>query len=164
MPGLATGTLAPPLEGIGTDGRKYSLKGALARGPVLAAFFKVSCPTCQFAFPFIERLYRQFSGKGVTVWGVAQDNASHSRDFAKKHGITFPILVDDPPYPTSREYMLKVTPTLFLICAEGKLSLVSEGFARRDFIEIQKRLASRLNVEPTALFRPDERIPEYKPG
>ncbi len=164
MASLAVGTPAPPIELTGVDGRKYSLKGALEHGPVIAAFFKASCPTCQFTFPFIERLHRQFGGKGATVWGVAQDNASRGGEFAAQYGITFPILIDDEPYSTSRAYKLKFTPTLFLIRPEGEISLLSEGFAKRDILQIQHELARRIDVEAAPLFRPGERIPEYKPG
>ena len=60
-PGMATlkaGTSAPDFTLPTIDGKKFSLRDALARGPVLAAFFKVSCPTCQYAFPFLERIYK----------------------------------------------------------------------------------------------------------
>jgi hypothetical protein len=29
---------------------------------VVLAFFKISCPTCQYAFPFLERLHRAYGG------------------------------------------------------------------------------------------------------
>jgi peroxiredoxin len=161
---MAKGTVAPPLELEGTDGRKYSLKESLEAGPLLAAFFKVTCPTCQFAFPFVDRLYRQFKDKGATVWGVSQDNARHSREFARKYDITFPILVDDYPYRVSKAYQLKYTPTLFLIRADGEVELASEGFAKRDFVEIHRWLSRQLGLNLPALFHSTEPIPEYKPG
>ncbi len=164
MPEAAVGASAPTIELKGTDGASYALEQALARGPVLAAFFKVSCPTCQFTFPFLERLHAQWGNNGVTVWGISQDNVRDTCAFASKFGITFPLLVDDPPYRVCRQYNVKFTPTLFLIGADGQIELVSEGFAKRDLLEIGRRLANRLGVEPAPLLRPGERVPEFKPG
>jgi len=55
MSALSPGKTAPPIALATLDGEKVSLGEALKKGPVLAAFFKVSCPVCQFTFPFLER-------------------------------------------------------------------------------------------------------------
>jgi len=95
VPVLSAGKTAPLFELAGVDGRKFSLKESLARGPVLVAFFKVSCPTCQYTFPFLERLYQQLRAHAAQVWGVVQDEPRDAQRFAKEYGVTFPILVDD---------------------------------------------------------------------
>ena len=164
MPVLSAGKAAPVFELTGVDGRKYSLKESLARGPVLVAFFKVECPTCQYAFPFLERIYQQLRAHGAQVWGVVQNDARDARRFAKEYGVTFPILVDDSPYKLSREYSLEYVPTIFLIEPDGKIAISSEGFSKPDLLEIQKSLAQSFAASPASLFKPTERIPEYKPG
>jgi peroxiredoxin len=165
MPTTVTvGQVAPAFELVGADGRRYSLKEALAKGPLLAAFFKVSCPTCQFTFPFIERLYQQFRAQGAQVWGISQDASRDSQRFAKEFGVTFPILIDEEPYETSQEYGLAYVPTLFLIAPDGQVEISSDGFSKGDLLAIQKSFAGRFGATPAELFRPSERIPEYKPG
>jgi peroxiredoxin len=164
MATVTAGKHAPPFELTGLDGKLYRLDEALQRGPVLAAFFKASCPTCQYAFPFVERIYRQLRPQGVQVWAISQDDARASERFAKDYGVTFPILIDNYPSETSRAYGLKYVPTLFLINRDRQVDLVSDGFARADLVEIQKRLAKHFSVTPPALFLPNERVPEYKPG
>jgi peroxiredoxin len=164
---IEAGKSAPPFNLMATDGKKRSLHEALAKGPLLAAFFKISCPTCQYTFPFIERLYQQLRSAGarnIQVWGICQDNASHGLRFAKEYGVTFPILVDDEPYETSREYGLNYVPTLFLIALDGRVEITSDGFAKADLIAIQKWLAGHFSVKPPALFRPADGVPEFKPG
>ncbi|MFB3923861.1 MAG: peroxiredoxin family protein [Terriglobia bacterium] len=161
---IKKGEAAPAFELPGIEGNRYSLEEALARGPLLAAFFKVSCPTCQYTFPFIERLYQQFRPKGIQVWAVSQDDARASRQFAKEFGTTFPVLIDEYPYQASRKYGIKYVPTLFLIPRHGKVELVSDGFAKADLIEIQQWFAKSLSSQPPALFLPNERVPEFKPG
>jgi len=164
MPLLTTGTLAPPFKLAGMDGKSFSLQAALKQGPILTAFFKVACPTCQFTLPFIERLYRQFSEKGVQIWGIVQDNAREGQRFAMQYGITFPILIDDEPYETSREYGLKFVPTYFLIAPDGHVEIGGDGFCKADLLALQKALAKYYSATPPPLFEPQEHIPEYKPG
>lgn len=164
MPPLATGTLAPPFELTGMEGKPYSLQSGLANGPVLTAFFKVSCPTCQFTLPFVERLHQQFRNAGVQIWGISQDQARDSQRFAQQYGITFPILIDDEPYETSREYGLKYVPTLFLIAPDGHIEISGDGFCKADFLSIQKSLAKHFSLAAPPLFQPSDRVPEYKPG
>lgn len=161
---LSAGKVAPPFEMTGTDSKKYSLKEALERGPVLAAFFKVECPTCQYTFPFVERLYQRFRAQDVQIWGISQDDARDSQRFAKEYRVTFPILIDKHPYKTSREYGLEYVPTLFLIAPDGHVELTSEGFCKVDLLALQKSLAKHLSTAPGELFQPSDKVPEYKPG
>lgn len=164
---VLAGEKAPPFELTGTDGKQYSLQGALAQGPLLAVFFKVSCPTCQFTFPFVERLYRQFLAAGATgiqVWGISQDNPQNTQRFAREWDVTFPLLIDDEPYEASQQYGLTHVPTLFLINPEGKVEISNDGFCKADLLGIRKSLASKLSVKPDELFRAGEKIPDFKPG
>ena len=57
MAALDRGTTAPDFSLPTIDGKQFSLREALTHGPVVAAFFKISCPTCQYAFPFLQRIY-----------------------------------------------------------------------------------------------------------
>ena len=87
-----------------------SLADALAKGPVLAAFFKVSCPTCQFTFPFLERMYEMFGGENFTFWAISQNDAEDTREFLEKYGVRFPALLDEKGYPASNQYGLTNVP------------------------------------------------------
>ncbi len=164
MPTVHAGTIAPSFELVGMDGKRYVSQEALAKGPLVAAFFKVSSPTCQYTFPFLERLYRQLRDGGVQIWGISQDDTKSSAEFAKEFGVTFPIVIDDDHYATSLDYGLKYVPTLFLIGRDGRIELSSDGFSKADLLEFQKSLAKHFSTTPGELFRKDEKIPEYKPG
>src|SRR5712671_3303657 len=95
MAALPAGSTAPEFSLPALDGAKFSLQDALKKGPVLAAFFKVSCPVCQFTFPFLERLYERYGSDDVTFLGISQDDAKATAGFAKQYGITFPIALDE---------------------------------------------------------------------
>jgi len=164
MSTIGRGQTAPRFELLGMDGKTHSLQEALTRGPILLAFFKISCPTCQYTFPFIERLYQQFRQNGIQIWAVSQDNAPANQAFVQEFGITFLILIDDYPYEASRTYGIKFVPTIFLIKSDGKVALMSDGFAKNDLLAIQKWFAKHFSVDPAPLFLPRERVPEFKPG
>jgi peroxiredoxin len=161
---LKVGKAAPHFELTATDSKSYSLQEGLKRGPVLAAFFKVACPVCQYTFPFLERVYQQLRSSGVQIWGISQDVVKDSQGFAREYCVTFPILIDDYPYRISQEYRLEEVPSIFLIAPDGSIAIASEGFVKRDLLEIQKSLAQTLSVSVGALFSPKENVPEHKPG
>ncbi|HEV2177926.1 MAG TPA: TlpA disulfide reductase family protein [Terriglobia bacterium] len=164
MPTSTALKMAPALDLPGAEGSRYALREALGRGPVLLGFFKVSCPTCQYAFPFIERIHQQLGRSGAQVWGVSQDSAADTRRFATEFGVSFPLLIDEKPYDASRRYGVHFTPTLFLVTPDGQVALASDGFVKSDLLEIQKWLGKHYSVAPPALFLPQERVPEFKPG
>jgi cytochrome c biogenesis protein CcmG/thiol:disulfide interchange protein DsbE len=148
------------------DGGNFSLQAALKQGPVLAAFFKVSCPVCQYAFPFIERIHRAQGGEGkLTVVGISQDNQRDTSSFLKEFGVTFPTLLDDPNgYAVSNAYGLTNVPTVFLIAPEGEIELSSVGWVKQDMEEINRKLASARMAPPPAIFQPGEDVHDFRPG
>src|SRR5713226_5935217 len=118
MTHIVPGNVAPGFSLKSIDGKEFSLSAALQRGPVVLAFFKVSCPVCKFTFPFLERVFKAHGGSDVTFLGISQDNSSASRDFANEFGVTFPILPDTAGYPVSNAYGLTTVPTFFLVAPD----------------------------------------------
>jgi len=165
MTHIVTGNTAPGFSLQSLDNKAYSLNALMESGPVVATFFKVSCPVCQFTFPFLERLYKRYGGDGATFLGISQDDAKTTTKFAKEYGITFPILLDDENgYVVSNAYGLTNVPTIFLIDTEEIVKVSSMGFDKKDLETIAAHLAERRKVSLTPLFRPDEVVPVNKPG
>src|SRR5271155_4714592 len=111
MAALTPGTPAPTISLKDSAGKSTTLAEQLKKGPVLAAFFKVSCPTCQFTLPFIERIYETYGDAKFSVWGVSQNDAADTRDFLKEYGVKFPTLIDDDGFVASNEYGLTNVPS-----------------------------------------------------
>ena len=153
---LGRGMHAPRFELKDLSGEKRSLDKLLEKGPVLLALFKVSCPVCQLAFPFLERLSHN---DAMAVIGISQDEAGSTVGFNRRFGITFSTLVDESRegYPVSNAFGISSVPSVFLVETDGTISHAFAGFSKRDFEEIGKRI----NVRP---FRPDEYVPEFKSG
>ncbi len=165
MTHIVAGNIAPGFSLKALDNQEYSLASLIKRGPVVAAFFKISCPVCQFTFPFLERLYKRYGGDGVTFLGISQDDDRSTNKFAREYGVTFPILIDDENgYVVSNAYGMTTVPTIFLIDTDGTVKVSSMGFDKKDLETIAAHLAERRKISLAPLFRPDEVIPANKPG
>jgi peroxiredoxin len=166
MPALEAGVQAPEIELQYLDGSKFSLKEARKKGPVVAAFFKVSCPVCQLAFPYLERVFKAYEKSGkFTFVGVSQDNASDTKAFNRQFGVTFPVLLDPAgKYPVSNAYGLTNVPTVFLISPDGEIEFSSVSWSKADMGELSRRLAKVSDTAAVEVFHSGEKVPEYKPG
>jgi peroxiredoxin len=156
---LSEGAIAPDFVLEDLSGAKRA-RSAISNGrPVLLAFFKVSCPTCQYTFPFLERLYRGRSNRDIGMYAISQDDAESTREFNQEFGITLPTLLDteESGYPASNAYGLAHVPSLFLIEPDGRISLALTGFEKKGL----EQLGRRLGMEP---FEPGEYVPEFKSG
>jgi peroxiredoxin len=166
MTHIVAGNMAPGFSLKALDGKEHSLQELIQRSPVVAAFFKISCPVCQFTFPFLERIYKRYGGGDVTFLGISQDDARDTKDFAKEFGVTFPILLDqkEKNYAASNAYGLTNVPTIFLIETDGSVKISCMGFDKKELESIAAALAERKKIVPAPLFRPDESVPAHKPG
>jgi len=161
---LEAGTPAPLFTLNDLDGKPHSLADALKQGPVLLAFFKISCPVCQFTFPFIERMFERYAGGKTSVWAISQDDVADTRDFCKEFEIAFPALPDTEDYQVSNLYGITNVPTLFLVEPDGAIGLSFTGFSKKELDEAARRLATATEKSPSPLFAPSEIVPDYKPG
>lgn len=164
MTTISAGQKAPDFSLKSLDGKEHSLQALLQRGPVFISFFKVSCPVCQFTFPFLERLYKRLAGKDVAFFGISQDTVRLTKEFADEYGVTFPILIDADGYPASNAYGLTNVPTSYLIDTDGTVKIVCLGFTKKDLEAIAADLSQRQKIPPAALFRLDESVPANRPG
>jgi peroxiredoxin len=165
MAPLAPGTQAPDFTLPSLDDKQFSLRAALERGPVLVAFFKISCPTCQYAFPFLQRIYEAHGSQAVTIVGISQNTRKDTAAFIKEYGITFPVLLDDTrSYPVSNAYGLTNVPTIFWIAPDGDIEICSVGWVRKEMEELNQRAAQPSSGTAKTLFRPDEQIADFRAG
>lgn len=163
MPALSEGKPAPQFSLPDTAGKMFSLKDALGRGPAVLAFFKVTCPVCQFALPIVERLHQAYPG--ATVVGISQNLQQDTERFRSEYGITFPTLLDDPrKYAASNAYGLTNVPTILYVGRDGKIEVSSVGWDANDVQRINSLLADAQSQKPAQLYKPGEDIPDHKAG
>jgi peroxiredoxin len=165
MAALTVGTKAPDFEVRAMDGRRFVLRDELARGPVVLVFFKVSCPTCQYALPFLERLERAYGHTGVRIIGVSQNDPKQTAAFTKEFGISFPVLLDEMDrYPVSNAYGLTNVPTLFWIAQDGQIEVSSVAWVKADFEEVGRKMAAARNLPPASVFEAGEDVRDFRAG
>ncbi len=165
MATLKAGTSAPDFTLPTIEGKKFSLRDALARGPVLAAFFKVSCPTCQYAFPFLERIYKANGNKNVTIVGISQNEKKDTVPFMKEYGMTFPVLLDDTKtFPVSNAYGLTNVPSIFWIAEDGEIEISSVGWDRQEIEIMSRKAAESAGDRSKSIFQPGENVADFRAG
>lgn len=160
---LETGALAPHFTLLGTDGREYALPRDTAGRPTLLVFFKNGCATCDLAFPYINRLPQAYPDSWH-LWAIAQEPPGTAADYARRHGIVYPVLIDAPEYAVSRLYDPPATPTLFLTDPRGHIVYETHGFAKADLNQLSTLLAQSLGLEPVIIAPKNDGRPDFKPG
>jgi peroxiredoxin len=165
LPAVSLGNNSLANDSLANDGGKFSLQIALKQGPVLAAFFKVSCPTCQYTFPFLERIHQAYGDKKITIMGISQNNQRNTAAFLKEYGITFRALLDDPnSYTVSNAYGLTNVPSLFLIGQNGQIEITSVGWVKPEVEEIHRKLAAAQQTAAPPIFKPGEEVRDFRAG
>jgi len=155
MSQLSVGSKAPDFELNDVDGRSYRLSEALAHGPVALVFYKASCPTCQFTFPYIQKIFDRVGlREGFTLWAVSEDDADETKDFIQQHGLTFHVLIDEYPYPVSAAFGMEFVPGIFLIQPDGKITVSDFGFTK----------AGLNQIAGVDIFTPNDGLPATRPG
>ncbi len=164
MTALAAGQSAPNFSLADARGQTHTLAEASRIGPNLLVFFKITCPTCRLAFPYLEKLNQAY-GDCVPFIGVAQDSAAEATTFSRENGgASFLLLADPPDYAVSSRYGLTNVPTVFAIEKGGKIAFTSIGFSKKDLRELAQILADWSDRLVVDLFPKGDPAPDMKPG
>ncbi len=164
---IDTGNTAPKLDEpfLDAEGNPHTIEAALKRGPVLLGIYKSSCQASKTIFPILERIYLRHNDRGLTVYGVSQDSPNITRSFARRYGITFPLLVEGDGYPISRRFDIFATPTLYFIRPDGVVVSSIMGFFREQVNEFANLIATELGAPAEPIIAEDETdVPLFVPG
>jgi peroxiredoxin len=174
MSALIPSTSAPDFKLPLVGGGEFSLRQALAKGPVVLVFFKISCPVCQYSLPYFGRL----ASKGVSVVGVSQDDEQDTARFLRTYDVGFPAARDNEHrYAVSAAYGLTNVPTAFEVGGDGKIVASIVGWSKAEVEAIYARhldhgtkgRPTRRQSAPSGdpgmpLFKPGEEVAEFRPG
>lgn len=85
---------APEVRMATLQGGEFNL-GEHAQGPVFVYFWASWCLPCRTEAPLIQRLWREYQGRGYTFVGVnIWDGEKDARAFVQEYGLTFPTVAD----------------------------------------------------------------------
>lgn len=152
---MEEGQRAPDFRLALAGGGHRTLDELLGEGPLLLVFYKVTCPTCQLALPYMERLL----GGSLQVYAICQDSAERAREFADAFEVELPTLFDSAAegYPASNAFGVTHVPSLYLVERDKRISWEWSGFHRKQYEKLAER-AGR------TMFTAADRVPESKPG
>ena len=135
-----------------TEAQKFTLKtpdGSLLSLPqvlsqkkaVLINFWATWCGYCVEEMPDLVKLQAKNESKGFTVLAVnSGESASQVAAFVKKHGINFPVVLDEDMV-VSQSYGLVGIPTSFLVTSDGKIAGEYSGFTPKLVADVEKSVS-----------------------
>ncbi len=126
MASLDVGTPAPDftLTGTSPDGpREYTLSAERGHPVVLAFYPGDDTPVCTAQLCSYQADLATFTDLDATLWGISLQDVSSHEKFAKKRGLTFPLL-SDVDKGVHREYgvllpFVGTKRSVFVVDAEG---------------------------------------------
>ncbi len=137
-----------------------SLKGSV----VLLEFWRIGCPHCERAAPFLNQLYKQYQTKGLkmvtihTPGAPTPDNPENNwttvRQTIKEWGITYPVAYDEGGKLFQKVYGGNRYPTAILLDRESKIRFVETGM---DSPEQKQQLVA--NIDKLLAAKPDKKMP-----
>jgi peroxiredoxin len=138
----------PEIDGAGTVDDPWR------EGPVVLAFFKVTCPVCRMAAPKV----RAMADGGARVVGVGQDPRPALVAYRDRFDQLVPTVPDTAPYPVSSAYGLAAVPTLFLVGPDGVVADAVAGWDREGW----NRVAAAAGASPVSAD--GDGLPPFRPG
>ncbi|HUQ91559.1 MAG TPA: TlpA disulfide reductase family protein [Bryobacteraceae bacterium] len=153
---LPAGVKAPSFFLRTIAGGQMTLEEILRHAPVLLVFYKGSCPVCQFALPFLERIR---DNSGIRIFLISQDDAKSTQRFLKEFKLSLPVLLDgkDLRYPASNAFQISSVPSFFQVECDATISEAWEGWGKADMQALSRRAAM-------PIFHEGDRVPELRPG
>jgi len=159
------GAKAPEVSLKSTHDRAFSLEAERTKAPVVMAFFKIECPTCQYAFPFLERIANAYPREKVLVVGISQSPKDDTVTFARKFGVTFPVMLDDTKkYPASNAYGLETVPSTFFVSQAGTVEIAVVGWDKKEISQLNEMVAKAAGLPPAQIFKAGEQVLDFKAG
>ena len=121
VPSPLVGRPAPAFALQSFDGAPVALEGQRGKVVVLNFWASWCYPACYEEAPVLERQWRAFRDRGVTVIGVdIQDTAEAAQKFIRDFGLTFPNLRDTTGQ-VSVDYGVYGVPETFFIDRQGRI-------------------------------------------
>jgi cytochrome c biogenesis protein CcmG/thiol:disulfide interchange protein DsbE len=127
---------AAPGAGVTLPTLDGKARGSLAqlRGQVVVLNFWASwCGPCANEAPALERAQQRLAGTGTVLGVTYKDDAESSRDFVRKHRLTYPSLRDDR-LDLAPKYGTTALPETFVLDKAGHVVAMSRGEVSQAFL------------------------------
>ena len=142
------GALAADFATRDVDGHTVKLSDHLGREVILIDFWATYCEPCLAEMPHLRALYDRHRAQGFILLAVSMDGPETVADvpsFAKRNGMTFPVLYDEDSRIVSLYNPKKSAPLGVLIDRSGKIARVHEGYNPGDEVQIEEAVSKVLD-------------------
>lgn len=139
----ASGLKTVPALSLQTiDGEKLALD-SLKGKPYLLTFWSTTCPGCVGEIPVLEALDQKMQGTGFRIIAVAMpyDNPPEIKAMRTQKGMTYTV-AHDQSGELMKQFDVRVTPTSFLVTANGKVAVQRMG--EWDAAELEQKVRELL--------------------
>lgn len=92
---LQPGSKAPNFSALNQDGKEYGTASLLGSRYLIYFYPRDLTPGCTTEACALRDLHSDFSSLNTLILGVSTDDAKSHRKFIDKHGLPFPLLVDE---------------------------------------------------------------------
>lgn len=134
----ATAPAYSELQFEDVDGQQH-LFADYAGKPVLMIFWATDCPACIQELPELIALHEEYADKGLVMLGVSlpHDTPSHIKAMREARGLPYTLIWDEQGEISRAFNNVRVTPTHYLISAEGKIVMRKIGVLDKDQLSAQ---------------------------
>ena len=127
QPGIHVGNLAPDIEGVDLDGKKFKLSDYKGKVVVLD-FWGNWCPPCRGMYPHNRLLVKKYEGKPFEFLGVNYNDTKETLARLRDDGkITWRIWLDEPKGKHAADWRVEGFPHIYVIDAKGVIREEIEG-------------------------------------
>lgn len=143
---LAPGAKMPEIGLQALSGKGVDV-AALTGKVVIVDFWATWCAPCRESMPELEKLYKKYADRGLTVVGVSVDKeAGVIKPFLEKLQVTFPI-VHDGAHSLADKFAPARMPSSYVIDRKGVVRYVHGGYHPGDVAALEKELQELLSAK-----------------
>jgi peroxiredoxin len=130
------------------DGDRVHLSDYLGDEVILINFWATWCSPCAGELAHLQRMYEDYRDSGFVVLAVSMDGPESIAEvapFARRHGLSFPVLLDEETSVVSMLNPKRAAPYNVLIGRDGTIVSAKEGFSAGDEIALEESIKRHLS-------------------
>lgn len=118
---IGPGLMAPALSLKDTAGRSYDLSASKRRPMTILYFFDADSRPSLEGLLTLNQVARRSKGGDLTVWAITTSAGEKASGFARKAGVTFPVLIDEGGKVSDAYLARQVLPSVCVVGPGGKV-------------------------------------------
>lgn len=117
------------------DGKQYAMEDYLGK-PTLVIFWATDCPGCIQEIPDLKKIYNDFPSSELNMLAVAlpHDTVPQIKAMRESRALPYTITWDETGEISKAFNDVRVTPTHFLVTAEGEIIMRKIGTLKIDLL------------------------------